>query len=179
MNHTDTEAADKSKKLLFGSDWLTDVNKSDSGDIVKSQEPPWKVMIIDDDDVVHQVSVMVLTDFKFDGRPVEIIQGYTGAAGRKLMQDNPDTAVLLLDVVMETDSAGLDTTKYIREKLNNYRVRIIIRTGQPGSAPEQEVMSNYDINGYLEKSELTAQKLFSCLTTSLRAYRDITEQPEQ
>ncbi len=176
---TEIAAAKKGKELLFGADWLRDAGQSDGEDILNSQVTPWKVMIIDDDDEVHQVSIMVLADYTFEGRPVEIIQGYSGAACRNLMKKHPDTAVLLLDVVMESDSAGLDAARYVREELNNYKVRIIIRTGQPGQAPEQHVMTSYDINGYVEKSDLTAQKLYSCLTVSLRAYRDITQQREQ
>lgn len=130
-------------------------------------------MIIDDDDVVHQVTLMVLADYRFQGRPVEIIQGYSGGACRKLLKKHTDTAVLLLDVVMETDTAGLDTVKYIRDTLNNHFVRIILRTGQPGQAPEKEVITEFDINDYKEKTDLTAQRLFTCITTALRAYSDI------
>lgn len=179
MVHTEKETSDKGEDLLFGGDLLTNAAQSADEDGLKSQAIPWKVMIIDDDDVVHQVSIMVLADYEFEGQPVEIIQGYSGAACRKLMKHHPDTAVLLLDVVMETDTAGLDTVKYIRDELKNNKVRIIIRTGQPGFAPENLVMGDYEINGYVEKTELTAQKLYSCLTASLRSHRDITQQRDQ
>ena len=139
----------------------------------KSNHDPWKLMIIDDDDVVHQVTMMVLEGFMFQERPLQIIQGYSGEEARQLVKENPDTAVLLLDVVMETDSAGLDTVKYIREELNNHFIRIILRTGQPGQAPEKEVITEFDINDYKEKTDLTAQKLFTSITTALRAYGDL------
>lgn len=141
--------------------------------VKEEKDRAWKVMVVDDDDVVHQVTLMVLADYTFQGRPVEIIQGYSGAACRELLQEHPDTAVLLLDVVMETDSAGLDTAKYIREKLKNQYVRIILRTGQPGQAPEKEVISQYDINDYKEKTDLTIQKLYTSITVALRAYSDL------
>ena len=160
------------KELLFGKLSEKDRNSSAEDELLSNVEP-WKVMVIDDDDEIHQVTIMVLGDYTFEGRPVEIIQGYSGGSCRTLMKKHPDTAVLLLDVVMETESAGLETVKYIRDQLGNHKVRIVIRTGQPGQAPEHKVMENFDINGYVEKTELTAQKLFSCLTTSLRAYRDI------
>ena len=82
-------------------------------------------------------------------------------------------AVVLLDVVMETDEAGLEVAEYIREQLHNHFTRIILRTGQPGQAPEREVIINYDINDYKSKTELTAQKLFTVMIAALRSYRDI------
>lgn len=174
MNCAHSDCSDKGKELLFNTrlDGRSTIDKEDES--TRKNVKPWKIMVIDDDDVVHQVTVMVLADYTFDDRPVEIIQGYSGGAGRNLMKKHPDTAVLLLDVVMETDSAGLDTAKYIREELQNHDVRIVIRTGQPGQAPEANVIRDFDINGYVAKTEMTAQKLFSCLTTSLRSYRDIT-----
>jgi len=42
---------------------------------------------------------------------------------------------VLLDVIMETDQAGLDLVEFIRDTLKNETVRIILRTGQPGQAP--------------------------------------------
>ncbi|MDH5181989.1 MAG: PAS domain-containing protein, partial [Gammaproteobacteria bacterium] len=142
---------------------------------LKDTVAPWKVMIIDDDEVVHQVTLLVLSDFKFQGRSVKIIQGYSGKECRSLLEEHPDTAVLLLDVVMESDNAGLETVSYIRENLKNRFVRIILRTGQPGQAPEREVISRYDINDYREKTDLTTQKLYTALTTALRAYSDLRE----
>ncbi|MEO7013440.1 MAG: DUF3369 domain-containing protein, partial [Dokdonella sp.] len=61
----------------------------------------------------------------------------------------------------------------IRGKLDNQFVRIVLRTGQPGQAPEHEVVAAYDINDYKEKTELTAQKLSTTLYAALRAYRDM------
>jgi len=138
-----------------------------------SNDSRWKIMIIDDDKVVHDVTQLVLKDFIYKERGLEFIHGYTGAEARKLLKKHPDTAVLLLDVVMENDTAGLDTVRYIREDLHNKTVRIILRTGQPGQAPEHTVVRSYDINDYLEKSKLTAQYLETAMITSLRSYDDI------
>ncbi|OYX07135.1 MAG: metal-dependent phosphohydrolase, partial [Thiotrichales bacterium 32-46-8] len=91
----------------------------------------------------------------------------------KILATQPDIAVVLLDVVMEADDAGLKVASYIRETLHNHFVRIILRTGQPGQAPERQVIVNYDINDYKSKTELTAQKLFTVMMSSLRSYRDI------
>ena len=137
------------------------------------EQEPWLLMIIDDDESIHGVTHLVLDGFSFDGRPVKIIDGYSGEEARRLLNEYPETAVMLLDVVMETSNAGLDVVRYIRRELNNQLVRIILRTGQPGQAPEHRVVVDYDINDYKEKTELTGQKLMSSVVTSLRAYRDL------
>ena len=134
---------------------------------------PWKILIADDDDEVHAVTRLVLNDFEFDHRRLEFISAFSGSETIKMIQTHPDIALLLLDVVMEEDDSGLKITRYIREVLKNRFIRIILRTGHPGQAPENKVIFDYDINDYKEKTELTSQKLFTTVMSALRAYRDI------
>lgn len=134
---------------------------------------PWKVLVVDDEAEVHVVTRLVFDGFSFDSRGVEILSGYSGREGRELVKENPDAAVLILDVVMESDQEGLDMVKEIREEYGNQRLRIIIRTGQPGQAQEHKVMSDYDINDFREKATLTDEKLIASVTNGLRAYRDL------
>lgn len=133
----------------------------------------WKVLIVDDEPEVHAVTKLALSDFSFQGKNLEFISAYSGAEARKVIEEHHDAAIMLLDVVMESDDAGLLVARYIREELHNHYVRIILRTGQPGQAPERQVIVNYDINDYKSKTELTAQKLFTVVMSSLRSYRDI------
>ncbi|MEQ8332193.1 DUF3369 domain-containing protein [Nisaea sp.] len=136
-------------------------------------QPKWKVIIIDDDPGMHDVTKLTLADFEFAGRGLSFISCYSGAEARDVLADHQDAALILLDVVMETEDAGLRIVRYIREDLDNWRSRIVLRTGQPGQAPERQVIANYDINDYKEKTDLTATKLFTLLCSSLRSYRDI------
>lgn len=133
----------------------------------------WKIIIVDDEHEVHNVTRMVLSDFEFDGKPLDFISAYTETEALNVIKDHPDAAIILLDVVMDQDDSGLRIVKYIRETLKYQSVRIILRTGQPGQAPEKVVITNYDINDYKEKTELTSQKLFTTIMASLRSYRDI------
>src|SRR5260370_16213311 len=128
----------------------------------------WKVGVIDDDQAVHEGTRFALSDYSLSGQGLEILSAYSAAEGRKLMRNNPDIAAVLLDVIMETDVAGLDLVEYIRNEIQNETVRIILRTGQPGQAPERRVIVQYDINDYKAKTELTADKLFTSLTAALR-----------
>lgn len=133
----------------------------------------WKVLIVDDEPEVHAVTKLALNDFQFQHKRLEFLNAYSGAEARILLAAHPDIAIVLLDVVMETDDAGLQVARYIRGELKNQFVRIILRTGQPGQAPERQVIVDYDINDYKSKTELTAQKLFTVIMSSLRSYRDI------
>jgi len=135
----------------------------------------WKVIIADDEKDMHHVTRMALADIEFYGKKLEMISSYSGEETIELLKEHPDTAILLLDVVMETDDAGLMAVKTIREELGNRYVRIVLRTGQPGKAPEKDVILNYDINDYLSKSEITAQKLFTTVISSLRSYTNLAE----
>lgn len=133
----------------------------------------WKIAVIDDEESVHKVTKMALSNFEFEGRGIEFIHGYSGADAQKIFREHRDIALVLLDVVMEAEHSGLDVVRYVREELQNDKTRIVLRTGQPGQAPEKEVIGQYDINDYKEKTELTSRKLFTLLYSCLRSYRDI------
>jgi signal transduction histidine kinase len=133
----------------------------------------WKIAVIDDDQAVHEGTRFALSDYSLNGQGLEILSAYSGSEGRALMRAHPDIAAVLLDVIMETDAAGLDLVEYIRNELRNETVRIILRTGQPGQAPERRVIVQYDINDYKAKTELTADKLFTSLTAALRSYQQL------
>lgn len=139
-----------------------------------SETEPWIVLIVDDEDVVHNTTRLVLNDFKFEGRKVKFISAYSSAEAKKILESNHEIAVIFLDVVMEAEDAGLQLVKYIRDTLENKLIRIILRTGQPGQAPEERVIVDYDINDYKTKTELTVQKLFTSLVSALRSYKDLT-----
>jgi signal transduction histidine kinase len=133
----------------------------------------WTIAVIDDDPAVHEGTRFALYDYTLNGLGLTILSAYSAAEGRALLANHPETAVVLLDVVMETDNAGLELVNYIRRELKNQTVRVILRTGQPGQAPERNVIIEYDINDYKAKTELTADKLFTALTSALRSFQQI------
>ncbi|HLO75889.1 MAG TPA: response regulator, partial [Magnetospirillum sp.] len=135
--------------------------------------PPWRVLVVDDDEQVHAMSRVLLRDFVFDGRGFEMLSASSAAEAARILADDADIPVVLLDVVMESPDAGLKLVRHIREDLGNRVIRIILRTGQPGEAPERDVMLAHDINDYKSKAELTAQKLFTALVGAVRSWRDI------
>lgn len=134
---------------------------------------PWTVLVVDDEPEVHTVSWLVLEELRFRNRPLHLVSAKSAAEARIALAEHPDTAVILLDVVMETEDAGLRLVREIRDGMGNHAVRIILRTGQPGQAPERRVVVDYDINDYKAKNELTADKLFTSVIAALRAYEDI------
>ncbi len=133
----------------------------------------WKILIVDDEPEIHKITKMVLRDYTFEGMNFEFLSAYSRLEALNVLREHTDVALILLDVVMESDHAGLECVKDIREKLENHDVRIILRTGQPGQAPEEDVIINYDINDYKAKTELTAEKLFTVVIASLRTFRYI------
>jgi signal transduction histidine kinase/CheY-like chemotaxis protein len=142
------------------------------------QGPRWRIAVIDDEPAVHDGTRFALSDYRLHGQGLEILSAYSAAEGRELMRRHSDVAVVLLDVIMETDTAGLSLVEFIRKELKNETVRIILRTGQPGQAPERRVIVDYDINDYKAKTELTADKLFTSLTAALRSYQQLQRMVE-
>lgn len=134
---------------------------------------PWKLLVVDDEPEVHLITRMVLKDYVFEGRGLILLEARSAAEARRCLEAHSDVAVILLDVVMETEHSGLDLVRWIRDELGNALVRIILRTGQPGSAPEKQVIIDYEINDYKSKTELTSIKLFTAVTSAIRAWRDL------
>ncbi|QEY18102.1 DUF3369 domain-containing protein [Cellvibrio sp. KY-GH-1] len=139
----------------------------------QAQALPWKVAIIDDEEQVHAVTQMVLKNTKIDEQPLMFLNAFSAAEGLSLFKEHPDIALAFVDVIMETDNAGLELIHNIRNELNNHSTRIVLRTGQPGTAPEETIIRTYDINDYKSKTELTDTKLKTCVYSAIRSYRDI------
>jgi len=162
---SDQATADDDDFLVFAED-TPDVLPVPAG-------TPWKVLIVDDEQEVHNVTKLVLEGFSFADRPVEFISAFSGIQAMEILSAHSDIAVILLDVVMEREDAGLQVARRVREELKNTLVRIVLRTGQPGQAPEDKVILDYDINDYKAKTELTATKLFTTMVASLRSYQHL------
>lgn len=135
----------------------------------------WRILIVDDEPAIHDVTTMVLSGVRFRGRRLSFLSAHNSDEARRALSSHDDIAVILLDVVMETEDAGLRLVRYIRDELGNHQVRIILRTGQAGQAPERQVVVEYDINDYKEKTELTAQKLSTSVIAALRGFETLTE----
>lgn len=139
----------------------------------KDRHAFWNLLIVDDDKDIHRTTKFVLSDFEYKNKKLNLISAYSAQEAKQILKQNSDIALILLDVVMEEDNAGLTLVNFIRNNLKNSMVRIILRTGQPGQAPLKEVIINYDINDYKSKAELTIEKLHAALITALRDYTNI------
>ncbi|MBI3230913.1 MAG: response regulator, partial [Burkholderiales bacterium] len=156
-----------------GMDFL--INDQETVRNTKPTLPPWKILVIDDDDQVHAVTRLVLRSYRFRGRGLQLISVSSAREAREVLQEESEIALALVDVVMETKTAGLDLVRTIRDEYKNRSIRLILRTGQPGHAPEQDVVVDYEIDAYMAKTDISAQKLSTAITASLRAYEYITE----
>jgi response regulator RpfG family c-di-GMP phosphodiesterase len=139
---------------------------------------PWKVLLVDDEPDIHDITKLTLSRFRLDGRALTFLHAYNGAQAKEVLAREPDIALVFLDVVMEKEDSGLEVARWMRRDLDNQFTRIVLRTGQPGQAPEERVIVDYDINDYKEKTELDRTKLFTTTFAALRAYRDIMKVDE-
>jgi len=151
-------------------DWLAD----ETAGKLSEAEQGWQVLVVDDEPEVHAVTRLALRRFLFEDQPLVVHTASSAEEGLAIAQKLGDElAMAIIDVVMETEQAGLDLVKAIREEVGNHITRLVLRTGQPGSAPESDVVRDYDINDYKEKTELTAQKFHTMMYGGLRNYRDL------
>lgn len=134
---------------------------------------PWKILIVDDESEVHQATLFALSGLSISNRRLEFLHAYSGEEARRVLAANGDVAIVLLDVVMETEDAGLRLVHHIRNTLGMNATRIVLRTGQPGYAPEMQVIQDYDINDYKTKAELTRTRLATTIMAAVRSFDQI------
>lgn len=164
------QQAKNDEQIEFVDDRAADVGPAHAADA----DPGWMLLVIDDDEEVHRATAFALQNATILGRPLRLVHAYSAAEARGVLETQGERiAVVLLDVVMETAEAGLDLVPVIRRELGLTELRIILRTGQPGYAPELGVVRDYDINDYRTKSELTHVRLITALTSAIRSYEQI------
>jgi CheY-like chemotaxis protein len=138
----------------------------------------WNVLIVDDEPDVLAVTRLALKDVTVYGLPLKIHTARSKAEAIEKLNTilalpgaaEGACAVAFIDVVMETDHAGLELCDYIRNTAHNYSTQLFIRTGQPGVAPERREIDDYDISGYFTKLEMTEQKLYTFVKSGIRQW---------
>lgn len=171
FNSLETVSEPLSVDNLFAVEWCEP--KLPAMTMMEDGIQPWKILIVDDEAEVHQVTQLALQKFTYADRGLTFLCAYSAQEAQNILCTHPDIAIILLDVVMESSHAGLHLIHYIREELGNQTVRIILRTGQPGEAPEEAIIRKYDINDYKTKTELTRQRLVATMIIALRGYQQI------
>lgn len=132
----------------------------------------WKILIVDDEKEVHDVTKLIFRRTVIFEKKIEFHSAYSKTEAIKILNKETDFCLVLLDVVMDTPKSGLEITKYIRDKLKNKNIRIILRTGYPGKlGANKDIIEKYEIDDFKEKTELTHDKLLNVLITSIRTYK--------
>lgn len=157
-------------ELIFANE-----DNEQSKELEQASESFWSILIVDDDPEVHAVTKLALHDFSFDNKKLKFFSAYSAKEAKNILSENSNFVIVLLDIVMESNNAGLKVVNYIRQDLNDSLMRVIIRTGQPGYAPERDIINHYDINDYKEKTELTTTKLYTTTRTALSQFKQLSE----
>ncbi len=143
-------------------------------DYLSKTETTWKVLSVEDDTGYQSALLNGLQSLDYGTKNVEFLTANSAQEAGSVLAQNPDIGVILLDVVMETDDAGLRLVQSIRESIGNHLVRIVLLTGQPGMMPLDDLMASYDIDDYWNKSDLTHDHLQTIVISNLRTWEHLT-----
>ncbi len=138
----------------------------------------WTVLIVDDEEFIHESLEMNLRDIEYEDKKVVFIHAYSAKEAEAIVKNNQDIALIILDVMMERDNSGLEFVRFIREELRNEDVRILLHTGQPGIAPKKEVVNKYMIDAYLDKNIVDNDDSYAAVRLAIRAYKERLELKE-
>jgi len=158
-------------KFIFKEESEDDLNTQPQSTLKRGKS--WRILVVDDDESIHQITRLVLADAFIEKRPLDIVSAYSSEEAKGILENDNSFCMAFVDVVMETDHAGLELVEWIRKEKHNQAIRLVLRTGQAGNAPEAKVIKEFDINDYKEKTDFTASKMTTTVYASIRAYRDI------
>ncbi|NBV06534.1 MAG: response regulator [Proteobacteria bacterium] len=135
----------------------------------------WKVFIVDDEELIHDNLEMNLRDIEYENKKIKFLHSFSASEARNIIKNDREITVIILDVMMEEDSAGLDFVRFVRDEIKNDNVRILLHTGQPGIAPKKEVASQYMIDAYLDKNVTDNDDSYAAVRVALRSYKERLE----
>ncbi len=146
---------------------------------MKIEENKWKILIVDDEEFIHDNLEMNLEDLIYDNKNIRFLHAFSAKEAKDVLLHNPDIAIIILDVMMEENNSGLNFVKLVRQEIKNQDVRIILHTGQPGIAPKKEVSQEYIIDGYLDKNISDNDDCYVAIRIALRSYQEKLRLREQ
>ncbi len=165
------------EKISSNNNYLFEGQDTSASAFGQDQKPAtngfWRVLIVDDEPEIHKVTTMALSGIIIAEKRLEFLHAHSAKEAEEILTKQPGIAVILLDVVMESDDAGLKLVKTIRNQLKMQDIRIILRTGQPGYAPEEQVVIDYEINDYIMKTDMTRSKLLTSICAAIRAFQQL------
>lgn len=157
-------------------DTLVWVDDDDHSTPTPGGGPAWRILIVDDEPAVHRITQLALDGFEYRSCGLDFLHAYTAAQAIEILNQEPENiALILLDVVMESDDAGFQVVHHVRQTQGNVNCRIILRTGQPGQAPARQVIREYDINDYHSKAELSAERMNTIVYTALTMFDQLRQ----
>jgi len=131
-----------------------------------------KILIVDDSDFTHRKLTEYLSKLKLPEDEIEIIHCYNTEEFKSIFQ--PDNfALVITDLVMEKELSGIDVINYIRHISKDERVRILLMTEHPEKVPQELLMREYDVNGYIEKQSIGEFSIVIQVRALLKAYKDM------
>jgi len=139
----------------------------------------WKVLLVDDDAAILAALRLALQKVVVEGHALQLLDARSAAEAKVRLAEHPDINLVLLDVVMETELAGLEVVRHIREDLGNRSIQIVLVTGHPGHVAQREVVAAYEIDGFRLKSELTPDNIFAAVYAALRSSRAMRDLEQQ
>ena len=129
----------------------------------------WIILVVDDDLDVHVATKLTLQNVVILGKTLKLIDVHSGHEAITLLKENRHIDLILLDMIMESQDAGLAVASWLRNESGCHdKPIIILRTGQPGLLKDAEILLNKNFNAVVEKSSITRSKFISLLTKMLQ-----------
>lgn len=151
QGHADECGAESDDDLLS----FMDEESADSDASSPAKQSPWVLLIVDDEQQVHDVTTLTLRRSQIANRPFRFLHAYSAAQAKEIISAEPHIDLVLLDVVMETRDAGLRLVTELRGTMGRHDLKILIRSGQPGLENSSTLCERYPIDGYMQKTEQT------------------------
>lgn len=134
---------------------------------------PAKVLIVDDQEDILLITRMSLRRLQWNNHSLDLHLASSGAESIAFIKEHPETQVVIMDIMMEHDRAGLEAIEIIHGLYP--QIQLMVQTAQAGLLSEQEVIRNYPIINYLTKSADSSQQLGNSVLLALKNYERLSK----
>ena len=166
MNNNESNELPQDDLLFFDdlSDQLTFEQEDHDDQSLSTPCSYWTILMIDDDEQVHQSTVLALGDEVVLGKRLYFQHAYSAKEALDNIdkgQQPPDLA--FVDMVMESADAGLRFATAAKTHPQWLHVKILLRSGQPGFSNEIEQAKAIGVEGFAQKANISRSILIQAL----------------
>ena len=132
----------------------------------------YKILIVNHKTHIHNSLNIILNQIARSSLNLKIMNAYSFNEAKKILDNNKDIALGIIDEDMKALDKGMNLIQYIREEIDEKSLRIIM-TGEHFDFIDIDFMIHYDINDIKQKKQLSFESMIGAVGTALVEFEQL------